>query len=514
MLRRLVLHPLLLGAYPVLFLFSQNLDKQVTKGTIFGPLLVVLAGTTAVFLVLWFVTHNPQRAGLITSILVLLFFSFGHVQNALGADSLIGSDLVLLIVWVVLGMGGTVVVLRAKKGLGTATLVLNVLAIGFVVLNVIPILTKEFAGTPPINRPPPLVGLPDREDVAESAKRDIYYLIFDRYANGQILHEMFGFDNSPFLDELEEHGFYVAHDSRANYQKTAHSLASSLNMRYLNYLGARSEIDQDDYLPIYRMLKGQEVSRYLQSLGYRYYHLGSWWDPTHRNATAEVNYTLSAPSEFAQVLLESTLWPTLVRTFTDESTGAGPISRRYPPFQFEKLGTIEDDPRPTFTFAHVLLPHEPYVFGQNGPLAEPVNRTTDPDLYVDQLIYTNKQILPLVEDLLEGPDDQDPIVIIQSDEGPHWAELADIEWDTLPEDFDWFRATRDELRKKLFILNAYYFPEGTYEDLHQSITPVNTFRVLFNEYFGADLPLLEDRTYIWKDAENMYTFRDVTDRLR
>jgi hypothetical protein len=45
------------------------------------------------------------------------------------------------------------------------------------------------------------------------------------------------------------------------------------------------------------------------------------------------------------------------------------------------------------------------------------------------------------------------------------------------------------------ILNAYYLPGGEDRWLYPSISPVNSFRVVLNAYFGADLPFLPDATY-------------------
>ena len=69
------------------------------------------------------------------------------------------------------------------------------------------------------------------------------------------------------------------------------------------------------------------------------------------------------------------------------------------------------------------------------------------------------------------------------------------------------------LADRFSILNAYYFPDGNYDDLYQSISPVNTFRVLFNRYLGADLELLEDRC-LWHNLKKPYHHIEVTDRLR
>jgi len=42
------------------------------------------------------------------------------------------------------------------------------------------------------------------------------------------------------------------------------------------------------------------------------------------------------------------------------------------------------------------------------------------------------------------------------------------------------------------ILNAYYLPDDGYESLFSTISPVNTFRLIFDTYFGSSLGLLPD----------------------
>ena len=75
-------------------------------------------------------------------------------------------------------------------------------------------------------------------------------------------------------------------------------------------------------------------------------------------------------------------------------------------------------------------------------------------------------------------------------------------------------ATSDELKQKMRILNAYYFPDGDPTKLYPSITPVNSFRTLFNMYFNAQYPLLPDKSYIFENMSGyVYDFSDVTDRV-
>ena len=61
------------------------------------------------------------------------------------------------------------------------------------------------------------------------------------------------------------------------------------------------------------------------------------------------------------------------------------------------------------------------------------------------------------------------------------------------------------------ILNALYLPDDGAAELYDSMTPVNTFRVIFNTYFDTDFDLLEDRSYL-ATYEQPYDFLDVTDK--
>ncbi len=76
-------------------------------------------------------------------------------------------------------------------------------------------------------------------------KPDIYYIILDGYGRGDVLKSVYGFDNEKFYNELENRGFFIARKSNANYaQTTLFSLASSLNMEYLEIPNNDSKVDR------------------------------------------------------------------------------------------------------------------------------------------------------------------------------------------------------------------------------------------------------------------------------
>ena len=79
--------------------------------------------------------------------------------------------------------------------------------------------------------------------------------------------------------------------------------------------------------------------------------------------------------------------------------------------------------------------------------------------------------------------------------------------------FNWEEASEEELREKMGILNAYYLPGVDSSLLYPSITPVNSFRLAFDLYFGTHLGLLPDVSYTYVDYNHPYQFLDVTNRV-
>ena len=61
---------------------------------------------------------------------------------------------------------------------------------------------------------------------------------------------------------------------------------------------------------------------------------------------------------------------------------------------------------------------------------------------------------------------------------------------------DWDNIEKTNFKEALSILNAYYFHDGNYEQLYENISPVNSFRVILNQYMEMDFELLDDRSYM------------------
>jgi hypothetical protein len=510
--RPIAFHPLLFAAFPVLALFAANVREGVSVADVLPSLAVVLVATGVLLAASAVAFGSLARAAILISGWVVLFFSYGHLwglvaRGANDTSSLLLREDVLLALWALLAVVVVVLAARIGKLLPAATRILNAVGAFLVVVNAASIgwglVTARASGGDPADalrlRPP------------GGELRDIYYIIMDRYGRAETIRRRFGYDNGPFLDSLRDRGFLVAEESAANYPKTAHSLAASLNMTYLDDLTRRAGRGSDDWGPVYSMLQRFRVAESLQAIGYRYVHLGSRWEPTRADPGADLNATTGL-SEFGQVLYDTTVAAPVARRVGLFTEQLDPRVRERGRLleQFRLLEEMPEDDRPTFTFAHILLPHEPYLFEADGnPVSEAEeaarSRTRN---YVEQLRFANVRLTLVFDRLLAGPEETDPIVILQADEGPH-----PLRYEYNQISFRWPLATLSELREKLWILNAYYLPGLEDPRIDPDITPVNTFRMVFREYFGADLPPLPDRTYVFVDQRHLYDFVDVTARL-
>jgi hypothetical protein len=268
----------------------------------------------------------------------------------------------------------------------------------------------------------------------------------------------------------------------------------------------------NSYQPVYRALQGSLTVRQFQALGYRYLHLGSWWNPTRTDAAADRNYNADGVSDFTSAVLESSIVPILSEAFVPKELPPTEPAKhlKHNTYALDKLDGLPLEGGPKFVLAHILLPHPPYVFDADGNYIEsPANAgISEVEGWHGQLQYTNKRLETFLSELLAKPESEQPIIIIQADEGP-WPEAYGRD----KYGFDWTTATPDELEMKFGILNAWYVPGGTDSlGLRQDLTAINTFPTLFDRYFGLDYPALPDRVFA-SSWGRPYRSIEITDRF-
>lgn len=501
-------HPFMLAALPVVALYAYN-AQELPLSTLVAPLFVALALATLLILSTWLVCRSVNKAGIIVSLFLVLLLSTGHLFNLrkwLGVSSPYVVGAMLFVIWALLFPYLAYLTLRTQKALRNPTIILNVVTAVMVVISLFTIGINEFRR---LNDGQEFMASETAVELEASEGQtlpDIYYIILDRYAGASTLAEIYGFDNSEFLSYLASKGFYVASESSANYVRTSQSLASSLNMEYIDYM----EEGSSDLLPMNVKIENNALQRSLKAAGYKFVHVGSWWGPTRENQYADININYCAEiSEFEESLLAMTM-PYAVSAEAGLIDDAHKRQWERTLFEFDKLAEIADMEESTFTFAHLLVPHVPYVFDSDGSylLPEEANERSDIENYRNQLIATNAMVEALIDGLLSNSEVA-PIIVLQADEGPY-----PERYDADVRGFNWGEATDAEIREKMSILNAYYLPGVDSSILYPSISPVNSFRVIFDVYFATDLGLLPDVSCVYLDYSHPYRFLDVTESLR
>jgi hypothetical protein len=507
-------HPFLFAAFPVLTLFTHN-SSYLSFSQLWLPLALsqiaaaVFYGTAVLF------CRNSKRAALIASFFILIFFSYDYLFGAfwhttLGPFAFNKHHNMFLAIIVCCGLlvYGT---LRLGPGaLSFLTRLCTVVA-GMLVLMNAGLYAWFALETRPLKSDAVFSSLSPADTAARTSSRelpDIYYIILDRYAGQQSLRAAYNFDNSAFLNFLKERKFFIADSSHSNYLKTAYSLASSLNMDYLDGLERDYGPDNRSWRPLYKLLEDFRVQKILKQYGYRFILCGSWWDPTRANTHADMTVNRYAMPEFLQIIYRTSILYPLGRNFNAGNLYYQQWKRAK--YKLDQMAHVPDIQGPTFTFAHFLIPHRPYVFSRTGQFT-PVDDAQymgSPQQYCDQLAFVNTAIERLVDTLLHRSKLQ-PVIIIQSDEG-----LFPERYEANEDAFDWQKATDSELYEKTDILNALYLPGLDTGTLYAAMTPVNTFRIIFNTYLGMHLPLLQDRIYAYTSSCRLYDFFPVTDRVR
>ena len=155
-----------------------------------------------------------------------------------------------------------------------------------------------------------------------------------------------------------------------------------------------------------------------------------------------------------------------------------------------------------------MYAHTPFVFDADGGSRNPdgfygwwPSKGTSVDefrrTYSEQLTYLNTKLQTTVRRII-ADSPRPPVIILQGDHGPQLGvSLVSLD------------AT--DVRGRYSIFNAYLFPRGGAEKLYDAITPVNSFRVLFNHYFGTSYPLLEDKSY-YTSSRYIYDFELIPER--
>lgn len=511
--RKMVLHPFLFALYPPLALLASNI-LQIRPVDAIRSLVVFFVASIFIFGVVRLITHNDERAGIISSILIVSFSAYGQVYTYLEGlqifDLTLGRHRYLLPVWLVITIILLYKTFRARNNLLLETKILNAVAIILIALPIfqlgytaISIARNNHLNSKAVD------SLKTHEGIASEIKPDIYYIILDMYARDDVLLDRYKYDNSDFLADLEGMGFQVARCSVSNYNMTELSMASSFNMEYLQTLGKQYSTGNSDRSGLPSLIHYSRVRKIFEEMGYQFINFETGFTFTEiRDAdqflapsyqalkASQAGITINGfESLLARTTGLSALLDAQARWFSPVAdaldTRKAHVIREL--YVLDTLPKLVTTPSPKFVYAHILIPHPPFVFSRQGVNinypgndgATPIGPTPKDYAsgYRNQLDYINFRIIPILKEIINNSQIP-PIIIVQGDHGVD--------------------------PKRTFILNAYYLPGEGSDAFYPSISPVNTFRLILNEYFGGDYDYLDDINYASNDSDP-FDFRIIKD---
>lgn len=489
-------YAILFAMYPVLTLLAHNMG-EVEYSVAYRVLFISVFVSGFSIFILYRVLHDWKKAGVLTVLWLFAFFFYGHVFGYIRGlevgGTIIGRHTYFMVVWLIL----FVVISWLTLGGSWQTALAPALGTMSVVLIIFPLyqlIAYQYGISKTAQMVPPEISVPAQPP---ETPPDIYFIILDMYGRNDVLVREFGYDDGFFLQQLKDMGFYVASCSQSNYHSTEYSLSTILNVNYLNALNDRFTPENTDTTLMWHLIQNSTVEAVLRQHGYKVVAFETGYEWTEWE-DADYFYTLQSIkiNNFEELLLRNSFSSVFIEKGYLNEYLLTADRRKYDLslYVLDELENIPLLPGPKFVFAHLTIPHPPFVVGPDGEFEViPPRYENNEDYYIkdeykigyrNQIAFLNMRMPQVFKTILENSA-RPPVIILQGDHGPRFVRIEE----------------------QLDILNAYYFPEPQPE-LYPSITPINNFRIVFNTYFGSSLPYLPDRSYA-SDFDKPYDFKEI-----
>ncbi len=315
------------------------------------------------------------------------------------------------------------------------------------------------------------------------ASPSIYFIVLDAFTSSSCLKKEFNYDNAGLDSFLTGKGFYIVTRSKSNYPVTPYSIASTLNFSFLKDEVTAREMTARDRLRGVTTVGANRLVPYLEKKGYNIFNYSIFNLNDHPVQGAEYFDELKG-----KMLSDQTLWGRIQRdilwNFTNRRLSPKTINKWLTKYSndyvYDKLNGLKTaaaypSTKPKFVYCHLMTPHGPYIFHQDGTFVRDSIHapSNEKKAYLNQLIYT-RQLLKSAINAIFKRDTLNKIIVVEGDHGYR--------------DY----GTKEKIPQTFENLHAIYFYDKNYQSLYDSLTPVNTFRIVLNQYFQEQLVPLRD----------------------
>ncbi|HYF30384.1 MAG TPA: hypothetical protein VD993_04645 [Chitinophagaceae bacterium] len=455
-----------------------------------SDLILLLIGLVVLAMLLYWlcklIFKDSRKAALFVTFSMALFLFFGAFQDFIGSYQLTAA-LAQLKIFFPVSLAAILVFFiflkRTRYKFTRLNIFLNVLLAMYIIVDIGVIGFRLLAGTEKNNQELAAYGL--NATPCDTCRRPpVYYIVLDEYSGSPALKGYFNYDNSPFEQFLESEGFKVNRNATSNYFFTIYSIASTLNMDYIPDLGKQSMDNHYGYRHANRLVIDNVVTRFFKQQGY---HINNYSYLQLRGAPVVFK------SDYLPVELDLITGKTMysrvannLMRFLGRKFSVSSFKQRRDEFyisnnetmmQMALLPTFDTTVGPSFTYMHLMMPHEPIAFDSLGRRITPfwerksMTRKEADDAYLQYLVYTNNRMRSFITALKKFTKGE-AIILLMGDHG----------YRRIPANRDWGYHT----------LSAVYIPEKNYDAWYDGMSNVNQFRALLNTSFGQRLPMLKD----------------------
>lgn len=461
--------------------------RLIPLADLFLYFFTMLVVATAFMFIFFKLTGSYRKAGLLTSFILLVYLFFGAILDAFkysGWLHPLSRYSILLPALFLLFLVACFIIKRSRRNFRKLTLYLNAVCILIIVFDLINI----------------SLGLSKREKVGERQETvdttpcigcqrpDIYLVVIDEYCGSSSLRSYFNYENSRFEGFLRDRGFFVATSPTSNYMATSLSMASTFDMNYLSWTSRGKKIQVEDYSKAEKTITNSNLIKYLTALNYE----------LENYSIFKIN---DQPSRFNTGLLPSELELITFKTLFNRMNKdliwhlhqkAAPRFRwlanyfqnnfkegNHTLLELTRKSLQKRSEKPRFIYTHLMMPHYPSLYDSTGQEVDinfydpTISKKELDEAYLQYLVYTNKVISRLVEDIQDKTARKAVIGVI-SDHGYRGIDAR----------------TENAWSNNNFL--SVYLPSGKYEKFYPSMSNVNFFRSVINSLFDENLPRLKD----------------------
>jgi hypothetical protein len=486
----------LIGVIPLIMYWANNLG-QVRPEIVLKPLLVIILCIWTIFQLLLLIMRSLPKAALLMTLFVFIFFTYGHLVQLIPAGSPI-TGIQVFILYILVLMVGSFAIFRAKHISGNIFVYILLVAGFLLIFNLFRIIRFD----PRISKGTGAAPITVQNKLQTDPLPDVYYIVLDAYARDDILQQVYGYDNSAFLQALRDRGFYIPDCAWSNYDQTHLTIPSVLNMNYLDNMGVPDKTLSLVTETQINLTLNNQARNTFASLGYQFVSARGWGSFNDiMNSDIYLNYFSSvgqkdtlaehffdylflqttlirATDEFARINANPSTSAANTQVIQADKTSLGYQESDFwyhqTVYELYSLEKLPAKPGNYFVYAHIMVPHGPYVFNRDGSFRYAPDLTNEKSYYIDSIVYINQRVLELVDALIKNSDTP-PVIIIQADHGTHYF-INGI--------------------NKHKILSAYYLPGKVDITPYATITPVNDLRLVLHDYFDPSVKLLPDTLFV------------------